>query len=150
MKSHYFASFFFLVTLAIAITLACGSPASHIAPSCSSMPTVTNSGMPQSVTLCPAVADAQDYPNGQVQFTAIGAFQTAPSPALVKTQIWGVCQDGSPTTAVTISIGGLAQCAAGSTGTYSIYAVGAPLPCDFVGLCGAGCQVSGYAKLTCP
>ena len=54
-----FASFFLLVAVAIALALACGSPASHV-PSCSSVPTITNSGLPQSVTLCPALADAKD------------------------------------------------------------------------------------------
>jgi hypothetical protein len=34
----------------------------------------------QSVTLSPVSADAQNFPNGQVSFTATGSFSKAPSP----------------------------------------------------------------------
>jgi len=146
---NYGLPVFFLVVLAIAIMLACGSPASRIDPSCSAAPTATNPSMPQSITVCPAVADAQDYPNGQVQFVAIGTFQTAPSPALAKAEVWGVCQNDAATTAVAISSSGVAQCEPGSTGTYSVYGSDWTT-CEHVGPCGTGCMVTGYAKLTCP
>jgi len=105
--------------------------------------------MPQSVTLCPALADAKDYPDGQIQFIAIGTFQTAPSPGLMKAQVWGVCQQGNPTTAVSITNSGLAQCGAGASGEYSVF--GSDMTnCLTIGPCGTGCFVTGYAKLTCP
>lgn len=139
----------FLLVLVAAIVLACGSPASHAFLPCTEVPTVANSGAPQSIKVCPAVADAKDYPDGQVQFMAIGTFPTAPSPALVKAQSWGACQDDAPTTEVAVSSNGLAQCEAGSSGTYSVFASDMT-NCLVIGPCGIGCFVSGYAKLTCP
>jgi hypothetical protein len=149
MKNRGLASFWFLLVLALAITFACGSPVSHISPNCKSAPTASNDSMPESITLCPAVADAQQYPNGQVQFIAIGSFQTAPSPALLKPQVWGACQDNVPTSAVSISNVGLAQCESGASGIFSVFASDMT-NCLTIGPCGAGCFVSGYAKLTCP
>ena len=114
MKKYGLASFLFLLFLAIALTFACGSPAvSHVSPSCNSAPTAANDSMPESITVCPAIAEAQDYPDGQVQFIAVGSFQNSPSPALLKPQVWGACQENSPTTAVSISNLGLAQCESG-------------------------------------
>jgi len=138
----------FLLILAAAIALACGS-ASHILPTCSSVPSATNPDIPQSMTLCPAAADAKDFPDGEVQFVAIGAYYTAPSPATPQKAFWGACYQNAPTSAVTISSSGLAQCAADSSGTYTVFA-SVPTLCNVVTACGGGCQVSGYAKLTCP
>jgi hypothetical protein len=150
MRSYGLPSFFLLVVLAIAITLACGSPTSHMVANCSSNPTATNPGEPQSVTLCPAVADAQDYPGGQVPFTAIGAYNTSPSPALLpKPVIWGACQQNQSTTGVTVSSTGVAQCAPGASGTYTVWATGGSILCNVIGPCGA-CGPTGNAKLTCP
>jgi hypothetical protein len=149
MKNFPLPLFFFLTVVAIAITLACGSPASRIDPSCSSVATATNGGIPQSITLCPAVADAKAYPNGQVQFIATGYYSTQPSPVTPLQAFWGACDQNAPTSAVTISNSGLAQCAAGSSGTYDVFA-SEPTVCNAITACGGGCQVSGYAKLTCP
>ncbi len=150
MKKYGLASFLFLLSLAIALTFACGSPAvSHVLPSCNSAPTASNDGMPESITLCPASAEGQDYPDGQVQFIAIGSFQTSPSPALLKPQVWGACQNNAPTTAVSISNLGLAQCKSGASGTYSVFASDMT-NCLAIGPCGTGCFVSAYAELTCP
>jgi|ERR1019366_6605928 hypothetical protein len=149
MRYYGLSSFFFLLVLAVAMTQACGSPASHISPNCKSAPTASNDSMPESITLCPAVADTQDYPNGQVQFIAIGSFQTSPSPALLKPQLWGACQDNSPTTVVSISNLGLAQCESGASGTYSVFASDMT-NCLAISPCGTGCFVSGYGELTCP
>lgn len=141
--------FSFLLVLAIAIVLACGSPMSHLTPNCNAAPTATNSGIPLSITLCPAVADAQDFPGGQVQFIAIGSYSAAPSPATPARAFWGACYQNAPTSGVTITSAGVAQCAAGSAGTYSVFA-SVPTMCLVITACGGGCQVSGYAKLTCP
>ena len=148
MKNYGLASFFFLLVLAIAITLACGS-ASHIAPSCAAVPIATNPDIPQSMMLCPAVADAKDFPGGEVQFVAIGTYNTSPSPATPRTAFWGACYQNAPTSAVTISSSGVAQCAADSPGTYTVFA-SVPTQCNLITACGGGCQVSGYAKLACP
>jgi hypothetical protein len=106
--------------------------------------------MPQSVTLCPAVADAQDYPDGQIQFIAIGTYSTPPSPALQPDAFWGACYQGIPTSAVTVSQSGVAQCASGASGTYTVWAAGGPALCDLALPCGSCGQPEGYAKLTCP
>lgn len=154
MRSYGLLFFSFLLVLAGAIALACGSPVSHIAPSCSPVPTTTNSIGLQSVTVCPAAADAKDYPDGEIQFVAIGTFNTAPSPALPTPVYWGACQQNQPTTGVTVSNTGVAQCASGASGNYTVWAYGLndqKVCPEFVGPCGTGgCQVTGTAQLTCP
>ena len=49
---------------------------------CGSMNSASNRVL-QSMTLNPAIADAQNFPQGQVQFTPTGTFSRAPSPAAV-------------------------------------------------------------------
>jgi hypothetical protein len=50
----------------------------------------------QSMTVSPASADAQTFPQGQVQFTATGTFSQAPAPSPA-TLLWGrTCQRGFP------------------------------------------------------
>lgn len=109
----------------------------------------------QSLTLSPATADAQAYPDGQVQFTATGYYvnpshTVTPSPAT-----WGVCQQNVPTTAVSVTKGGMAQCSSGAAGTYSVFAtdpvssVGV-YSCPATNACGGGCTIVGTAQLTCP
>jgi len=139
----YGLSVLLLGILAIAITLACGS----------------SPRMLQSVSLSPPTADAQGSP---VQFTATGYFNQQPSPEKLTAPAWGVCnpnQPHPPTTAVSVSADGLAQCATGAVGTYTVWAVAerggdscgpaGSLPANPCG--GAGeCQVTGTAQLTCP
>jgi hypothetical protein len=131
-----------LLVFAAAITLACGSPASpHI---------------PQSVTVTPATADAESFPDGQVQFAATAYYNTMPSPVSNVTATWNSCAQNGPTTEVSVSTTGVAQCASGASGTYMIYAFvpdpnfkgvcsGSALPC--AGACGG---VVGTAQLICP
>ncbi len=136
----YGLSVFFLAILAIAITLACGSSPRIL----------------QSVSLSPATADAQGSP---VQFTATGYFNEQPSTVNQLTASWGACFQNQPTTVVSVSTDGLAQCAAGAVGTYTVWAWAErggdscgpadPIPANPCG--GAGeCQVTGTAQLTCP
>jgi hypothetical protein len=140
---------FFLLVLAAAITLACGSSSSHISPICSSSASATNAtAIPQSVGVCPATADAKDFPDGQVQFIATGYYANQP-PLTPLTAFWGACYQNAPTDGVTITKSGLAQCASGASGTYSVFA-SVPTNCTAITACGGGCQISGYAKLTCP
>jgi hypothetical protein len=139
--------FLFVLVLAAAIMLACGSQS--LASNCSST-TGTNDGLPQSISVCPATADAQNYPGGQVQFIAIGNFNSGPTPVTpLKVQVWGVCQQNTPTNAVSITMSGLAQCQAGASGAYQVFASDMTT-CNVIGPCGTGCFVTGRATLTCP
>jgi hypothetical protein len=147
MKNYVLPSLFFL--LVTALVLACGSPASHMPLSCSSAPTVANPGEPQSMILCPAVADAQNYPDGEIQFVAVGSYNKAPTPALPQPVIWGACQQNQFTTGVTVSDTGMAKCASGASGTYTVWATGGPILCNVLEPCGA-CGTTGRAQLTCP
>jgi len=148
-------SVFLLLVLAITITLACGSPAFHIAPNCSATATGANTGgILQSVMLCPASADARNFPDGEVQFVATGYYGTPPSPVTPLTATWGACYQGNSSTGISVSNKGLAKCEAGAVGTYTVWAwapSGAPACPAWVGQCGqGGCQVVGTAQLTCP
>jgi hypothetical protein len=136
----YGLSVSFLAILVIAITLACGSSPRIL----------------QSVSLSPPTADARGNP---VQFTATGYFNEQPSPTKLPEPSWGVCYQNQRTTAVSISAEGVAQCAAGAVGTYTVWAVAqrggdscgaaGTIPANPCG--GAGeCQVTGTAQLTCP
>lgn len=132
--------FLFLLVAAAMMCLACGSSADR---------------MLQSVTLSPAAADAQNYPGGQVQFTATGYYSAAPSPVTPLSATWGACeQSGNSTQSVSISATGVAQCAAGAVGTYNVWAFDtnpATATCNAINACGGGCgRVTGTAQLTCP
>jgi hypothetical protein len=151
MKNSVRRFFLFCLVSASAIILACGSSSLRPpAPGCDAFVTPPNTtGTLQSIGVCPAAADAQDYPNG-VQFDPNGIYNT--SPAFVqplKTSSWGACQGGVPTNDVVVSSTGLAKCTAGASGVYSVY-TSVPTNCTIIGPCGTGCQVSGYAQLTCP
>jgi hypothetical protein len=151
MKCFRPQSFLFCLTFVAAITLACGSsPRSQIL-ACSPIATPPNTtGTLESVSLCPAVADAQNYPDGEVQFTPSGTYNTDPTfVSPLKTYGWGACQGEAATNDVVVSSTGVAKCAPGASGVYSVY-TSVPTACNVVGPCGTGCMVSGYAQLTCP
>lgn len=103
--------------------------------------------MLESVTATPASADAQNYPNGIVQFTSTGNFNKAPTtvtplPLCSAPGATGSCITAwstSPNTIATIDQNGAAQCNPGQTGTATIQ----------VGVAGDGPLVS-VAKLNCP
>jgi hypothetical protein len=132
--------FFLGLVLAASITLSCGSG--------------TNSNRSlQSVTLSPATADAQDYDNGPVQFVATGHYSVSPRTATPLSAFWGTCYQNATTTAITVTSEGLAKCASGAVGIYTVWAENPPLPnamCDATTACGGGCFVVGSAQLTCP
>lgn len=129
---------FFVLILAASFASSCGAS--------------ERQGQLQAITLSPATADAQDYPNG-VPFTATGyyihpSYTVTPQPAT-----WGTCYQGAPTTEVTVATTGTAQCASGATGSYTVFAYDTPYPsCENpVNACGSGgCNVVGTAQLTCP
>ena len=144
--------FFLFCLVSVAITVACGSSPPPPAPiACSPIVTPPNTtGTLESISLCPATADARSYPAGEVQFTPTGVYSTSPMEVTpLQTTGWGACQGGVSTNDVVVSQTGVAKCAAGASGVYSIY-TSVPTECEHVGPCGTGCMVSGYAKLTCP
>ncbi len=63
--------------------------------------------------------------------------------------MWGACYQSAPTTDVSVTATGKAQCASGATGTFSVFAFN-QTNCDLVTACGGGCTIVGTAQLTCP
>jgi|SRR5579859_1877394 len=141
MRNYRLPFFFLLLILVAAITLACGSASS-------------SNRLLQSVTVSPTTADAQDFPNGQVQFTATGFYTAKPSPVTPLSTSWGACFQGATTTGVLIdSNTGVAHCAAGAVGTYTVFTenfAAASGGCGATTACGDGCFITGTAQLTCP
>ena len=122
--------------------------ATFFAASCGS-----RQGQLQSITLNPASADAQAYPNGQVPFTATGYYVDPSHTVTPQPATWSACFQGIPTTDVSVTTEGVGQCASGASGTYSIFAFdpSGKMCTDVpVGPCGAQCGVVGTAQLTCP
>ena len=125
---------------------------SSIALSCGASPQDPPSQL-QSITLSPATADAQDYANGQVPFTATGIYINPIHTVTPLSANWGTCYQNASTSEVTVTKGGLAQCVSGAVGTYTIWADAPPNPnveCLAMTACGGGCFVAGTAQLTCP
>jgi hypothetical protein len=127
--------------LVASFTLSCGA---------NSMPTPT--GQLQSITVSPAIATAATVA-GQVQFTATGHYNGAPFMVTPQPATWGACYQNAPTTDVSVTSTGLAQCSQAGGGprstTYSIFAYD-PTNCNVVAACGGGCTIVGTAQLTCP
>src|SRR5579862_1080818 len=138
MKSRCLPLFAVLLLIG-AIALACGSSTPRLA---------------QSLTVTPATADASSYPNGQVPFTATAYYTTKPSPVSPVTATWGACLQSAATKDVTVSANGVAHCAAGAAGSYTVWAYvmsGAQVCPLYLTECGGdGCQVTGTAQITCP
>jgi hypothetical protein len=103
-----------------------------------------------SVTLSPASAT-----NGPVQFSATGNYGSSPYMQTPPPNAhWGVCAtNGQTTTEITVTQSGVAQCAAGATGTYLVWADAPPYGdapvCNAITACGGGCMIAGTAKLIC-
>jgi len=129
-----------LLTVSLAFqTLACGS-------------SMNSNRVLESMTVTPATADAQDFPNGQVQFTATGNFSKPPSPAQVTFMFpysgqWSF-MDASSANIATISSSGLAQCISGASGTATIVATASAN--SGVGTQNTSVARTGTATLTCP
>jgi hypothetical protein len=109
----------------------------------------------QSVTLSPASADAQNFAQGQVQFTATGTFNQKPSPVQLGSQdvSWcvgassGQCA-GNIFTGAIVDQNGVARCQAGFAGTATILA-GQGKPAAIPDQ-GSQLKVFGAAQLSCP
>lgn len=132
----------FLSAVAVA-SLACGS---------------SHNGL-QSLTITPAAADAKNYPNGQVQFTAMGTSAGSTQPATVIVLWWSYTPwtipppdaVASPPTPPTYSLdsNGLATCQ--GTGTFTIWAT-APTDQSVPpsSMTKSTAQLTATAQLTCP
>ena len=113
-------------------------------------------GQLQTVTLSPATANAQQFPDGQVSFTASGIFSNSqtPVPLTSKDVFWcvgsssGQC-DGFILPGAQVAQTGVAQCSPSFAGTVTVLAGTmsgtAPMP-DM----GQQLKIFGSAKLTCP
>lgn len=141
------ALFSLALVLAAAFALSCGVSSQNQAP------LQSQSQDPlQSITLSPATADAQDYPNGQVQFVATGYYIDPSRTVSPLAASWGTCYQEASTNEISVTAGGLAQCAPGAVGTYTVWADDPPsnVYCLAITACGGGCFVAGTAHLTCP
>ena len=128
-----------LVSLALVL-------AASLALSCGSNSTP---GQLQSITISPATAIAGQ--TGQtVLFTAIGHYSAAPYAVTPQPATWGACYQNAPTTDVTVTSSGVAQCesAGGPTVEYSIFAFD-QTNCTLLTACGGGCTIVGTAQLRC-
>ncbi len=134
---------FFALAVAASLALSCGA---------NSDPSSERQLL--SVSLSPPTADAQDYPDGQVQFIATGNYNTAPYTVTPLPAGWGTCYQDASTNAISVTRTGLAQCASGAVGTYTVWANDPRFPlganCLAMTVCGGGCFVAGTAQLTCP
>jgi len=130
MKKFRFAFCFLALVLAASFALSCGS----------------GPGQLQSITLSPTTAHAQQ------QFTATGFYVHPSHTVTPQPATWGACYQGAPTTEVSVTKGGMAQCASGATGTYDVFAfVTVNQVCTVPQTqCGGGCTIVGTAQLTCP
>ena len=116
---------------------------------CGSMGSSSNRVL-QSMTVSPAIADAQNFPQGQVQFSAMGTFSKAPSPALVPVPFVSPYTGSwlsANSNVATISQNGVAQCVAGASGTVTIQAVVSSNSAMGTQM---STGVSASSQLTCP
>lgn len=97
----------------------------------------------QSISVTPASADAQSFPDGQVQFVAMGTYSQPPSPSPITASQWLLSEPNI----ATISESGVAQCTPGASGVVTVKAV-TSAPCS--GTACTAALLSGSAKLTCP
>jgi len=122
---------------------------SALALSCGSSASEQGLGRLQSIMVAPMTADAQNYPGGQVPFQATGIYVNPPHTVIPQSAQWGACQQNAPTSDVTVTSAGVARCAAGAAGTYTVFAYDMT-NCTSITSCGGGCTVVGTAQLTCP
>lgn len=133
MKKFRFALCFLALVLAASLALSCGSGSSQL----------------QSITVSPATAE------GQAQFVATGYYSNPTHTVTPQPANWVACQQNAPTADVSVTNTGVAQCASGAAGTYSIKAWDIPnkvgtSSCPAMTACSGGCAVWATAQLTCP
>ena len=98
----------------------------------------------QSISVTPASADAQNFTNHQVQFTALGNYSQPPSPSEITPTGWSL----SDPRVATIGMSGLAQCKSGALAVVTVRAFACCAPCSGTGCTAA--QLLGTAQLSCP
>lgn len=129
--------------------------------SCGANQNTANQNRLASITLTPTTADAETFPDGQVQFTATGDYVNPPKVVTPLSATWLTCSNvpsgqPTPTTEVSVTQTGVAQCASGATGTYMVVAMDPDTTgsgvynCPAETACGGGCNATGTAQLTCP
>lgn len=104
------------------------------------------------ITITPASADAQNSPNGQVQFTAVGTFSDGSKAPIQALWTLNGPFTETPVANISLSSSGLAHCVAGGfVGTSGVFAT-APanpaLPISQMTMLTK--NVSGTAQITCP
>jgi hypothetical protein len=104
------------------------------------------------VTVNPSFADPLNFPNLQVQFSATGTFNAAPTPVdPLPSVIWTVDLPAFSTLPdpghAFISQTGLAQCAPGFTGVVQVFATA---PADPNLPLSPSNQMAGVAQMNCP
>lgn len=127
-----------LLLLSLVVSLGCGT-----------------AGQLKSVTVSPSAADARNFANGQVAFSATGTFgnSSMPQPLNNKDITWcvgtsaGVCA-GNINSGATVTASGVGACVPAFTGTATILAGKATPAMNPDG--GAQMTVFGAAQLTCP
>jgi hypothetical protein len=106
-----------------------------------------------SVNLTPGVADAKNFPNGQVQFIATGTYSGSSKVVPLTNLTWcvgttnGGCK-GNVMSVASVSSSGVAQCLPGATGTATILAGSGGHATNPDG--GFNMAVFGSAQITCP
>lgn len=108
----------------------------------------------QAVGVSPATADANQFPNGEIQFTATGYYNKIPASVTPLHVTWGACYQSQPTTDVTITATGVAHCTSSASGTYLVWGFasdGEHATCNATSACSGSCgRVTGTALMTCP
>jgi hypothetical protein len=108
--------------------------------------------MLQSITVTPDGVNAQNFPNKQVQFSAMGNYTSSPMTAATPV-LWSIgnpFQPGPFFPGITIDQTGLVQCTT-AVGDFSIFATAPPDPKTPLSEMGPlSPQVSGIGHLTCP
>jgi len=110
-----------------------------------------------SISIAPAVADAQSFSSGQVQFVATGTYSQQPSPVQLTSADIGWCVGDSTghcagfiNSGATISASGVANCNSGFAGTVTVLAGRPTTGLNPVPDTGFQLSVFGTAQLTCP
>jgi len=98
------------------------------------------------ITLSPATADAQSFPNGQVQFSAVAHYNAAPTTVNPFSPTSWLSTDGN---IATVDQSGLAQCVRGAVGSADIQGI-EPISGPGSGATPAAPLVRGTAVLMCP
>jgi hypothetical protein len=104
------------------------------------------------INITPASADAQNFPNGQVQFTAVGTFSDGTKSAIQALWTLNGPFTETPVANISLTSSGLAHCVVGGfVGTSGLFAT-APsnpaLPISQMTMLTK--NISGTAQITCP